>query len=90
MKDSKALWLAWLQSKTFKCLPSELLGVTEQPAAFYFNRAVFTFGQALEAELDRVGAVKGKRTEGQAAMARQQIMARWLGTQRFAEPTPRR
>jgi hypothetical protein len=68
------------------------MGVTDQPAAFYLDRAVFTFGSALEAELDQVSQTKGKKkqSEGQIALARQQVMARWLGTKRrFADPVKR-
>lgn len=68
------------------------MGIEEQPLAYYFDRAIFTFGRALEAELERVGQSKGrhKKTASQIAMARQQVLARWLGTQRFADPTARR
>jgi len=50
---------------------------------------VFTFGGALEAALEKAsegGRGKTKKTSTQIAMARQQVMARWLGTQRFADP----
>jgi hypothetical protein len=91
VKDPNKVWFTWLQSQQFRCRPSEILGVTEQPAAFYFDRAVFTFGSALESELEKAGQSKGKskKTDSQIAMARQQIMARWLGTQRFADPAKR-
>jgi len=83
--------MVWLQAKQFHCPPSELMGVTDQPTAFYFNRAVFTFGQALEAELEKAGASRGKskKTDSQIAMARQMVMNRWLGTQKFADPAKR-
>jgi len=59
--------------------------------AFYFDRAVFTFGSALEAELEKAGHSRGKskKSDAQIAMARQQVMAKWLGTKRFADPVPR-
>jgi hypothetical protein len=65
--------------------------VTDQPRAFYLDRAVFTFGTALEAELEKAGQTKGKtkRTDAQIAMARNRVLATWLGTQRFADPARR-
>ena len=83
--------MVWLQAKQFSCRPSEILGVDDQPMAFYFDRAVFTFGQALETELDKAGESRGKtkKTAGQVALARQQVIARWLGAQKFADPANR-
>lgn len=65
--------------------------MTEQPTAYYLDRAVYTFGSALEAELERTGQTRGKSkmTESQIAMAKQQVLARWLGTQKFADPAKR-
>lgn len=59
--------------------------------AFYLDRAVFLFGSALEAELERAeysGGGKRKKSQSQINMAKQQVLARWLGTQRFADPAP--
>lgn len=61
--------------------------------AFYFDRAVYTFGSALEAELEQAGQSRGKskKTETQIAMGRQQVLTRWLGTGagKFADPAKR-
>lgn len=57
--------------------------------AFYFDRAIYTFGSALEAAIEKAGSGRGKRSESQIAMARQQVQARWLGAQKFADPVPR-
>lgn len=67
------------------------MGVTDQPTAFYLDRAIYTFGMALEEELEQASQSRGRarKTETQIAMARQQILARWLGTQRFADPASR-
>lgn len=92
VKDPKRLWLTWTQAKQFRRSPSEILGLTDQPMAYYFDRAVFTFGRALEAELEQAAESRGKtkKTASQVAMARQTVMARWLKLQRFADPVPRR
>lgn len=69
------------------------MGIEEQPLAYYFNRAVFTFGKALEGELDRVSQQTGKgkqrKSQQQINMARTQVLRRWLGggeAQRFRDP----
>ena len=89
MKDPKRLWLTWKQCKEFRCLPSVLLGLTDQPTAYYFDRAVFTFGQALENELEKAGESRGKtkKTASQVAMARQNVLSKWLKMERFADPS---
>lgn len=65
--------------------------MTEQPTAYYLDRAVYTFGSALEADLEKAGQQRGKskRSDSQIAMAKQQVLARWLGNQKFAEPAKR-
>lgn len=68
------------------------MGVTDTLAAFYLDRAVFTFGRALEAELDKAGAPgkgKQKRTDSQIQMAKMAVLNKWLGINRFADPAKR-
>jgi hypothetical protein len=67
------------------------MGVTSQPTAFYLDRAIYTFGTALEAELEKAGqrTGKGKNSEQQIAMAKQLVLGRWLKSQRFADPGKR-
>jgi hypothetical protein len=82
--------MAWQQSKAFHCRPSELLHIEDELTAYYFDRAIFTFGKAVEAELERVsqqGKGKSKRTQAQINMARQQVLNRWVGGPRqFRDP----
>lgn len=66
-----------------------MLQLGDSVTAFYFDRAIYTFGSALEADLERAsqsGKGKNRKSDSQIAMARQQVMSRWLGTQRFADP----
>lgn len=86
------MWLTYRQAKAFSCKPSDLMGVTDQPTAYYLDRAVFTFGSALEAELEKAGQQgkgRNKKSESQIAMAKSRILAKWIGMQGFAEPTKR-
>lgn len=81
----------WQQSKAFHCRPSDLLAIDDELTAYYFDRAVYTFGKALEAELDRVsqstGKGKQKKSQTQINMARSQVMNRWLGpAPRYRDP----
>lgn len=61
----------------------------EDPLTFYcLNRAVTTFGQAVDAEID--DAVDGKK-KGQVESAASAVLNKWLGTpMKFANPTPTR
>lgn len=83
--------MTWNQAKEFSCRPSDLVGIESDLWAYYFDRAVFTFGRAIETELDKAGRSSGKKkkTDAQIEMARNSIMAKWLGLRRFADPTKR-
>jgi len=56
--------------------------------AYYFDRAVTTFGLAVEAAMDE--AAKGAKSTEKAERARQDELNRWLGVEReetrFADP----
>lgn len=60
------------------------MGVTEQPAAYFLDRAVITFGTRLENDMAK--AESGKKSEIQKTMARNMVMNRWLGVSAFADP----
>lgn len=60
------------------------MGIDEQPAAFFLDRAVVTFGTRLELELEK--AEQGKKSEVQKTMARTMVLNRWLGVSAFASP----
>lgn len=68
-------------SKTYRCRPSELLHVTDALAAFYLDRAVMVFGQAVDGAVEE--AITPKR--GNKGLTRQQqlhktmmVLQRWL------------
>lgn len=84
VRNAKQCWAAYQLAKTYRCRPSELYGITEQPAAFYFDRAIGTFGVFLENKLAE--AEKGKKSENRKAMARNMVLMRYLGTGAFAQP----
>jgi hypothetical protein len=65
------------------------MGVKDPLFAFYFDRAVFTFGTALEADLERAGQSRGKTklSDTQVASARRRVMEQWLGIKtKYADP----
>lgn len=65
------------------------MGITEQPLAYFLDRAVYTFGARVEHELD--AAEKGKKGQGHKDMARKMVFNRWVGGEDsgFASPTRR-
>lgn len=70
----------------FQSRPSEHLNIEHPVAAFYFDRAIYTFGSLLEADMeDEVGKVKDEKGQKRAA---QRVLNRWMGEgqQRFASP----
>ena len=64
-------------SKTYHSRPSELYGIQHPVQAFFFDRAVFTFGSAIENDL-KESTRKAKKQE-QADRIRDRVMAKWLG-----------
>ncbi len=85
MKEPQALWQAWQLSKSYRQTPSEIYGINEQPAAFYFNRAVATFGAALENAMAE--AENRAKSDRQKEMAKAMVMKRWLREgNKFASP----
>lgn len=73
-------------AKTFQCLPSELIHIEDPLDAFRFDRAVWTFGTALTAELNNC---KGK-TDKEIERKQERILRKWIpesaGPEKFAEP----
>lgn len=84
VREPQSLWQAWQLSKSYGQKPSTIYGITEQPAAFYFDRAVATFGARLENDLAE--AENKAKSDTRKAMAKQLVMNRWLGTNNFARP----
>jgi hypothetical protein len=60
------------------------LGIDEQPAAFYFDRAVGVFGIHLENELSE--AENKGRSARSKAMKRNMVLQKYLGAGQFANP----
>jgi hypothetical protein len=63
------------QGKTFATRPSELVGLTAQPARQFFDRAVFLFGSSLEADLEK--SVESKKSASAKKLAQVMCMHRW-------------
>jgi hypothetical protein len=66
-----------MMSKTYHSRPSELYGISHPVQAFFFDRAVFTFGTAVENDL-KESTRKAKKQE-QVDRIRDRVMAKWLG-----------
>lgn len=68
-------------AQEFHCLPSDIVGVSHPVQAFFFNRAVSTFGWTVEEELEKATQTGGKgRTSGQkiAEQKRRAKLKQWL------------
>lgn len=68
------VWQAWLLSKATGTRPCDLYVIDGEFRRFCFDRAIVTFGTALEAELD---GVSGK-TEKAREVKRSRMLDRWL------------
>lgn len=85
------MWQAWKLSRTYRCRPSELLGVESGTIeALYLDRAVFAFGQRVDSAIEE--AMKDKKGS-QAEAAGRGALNRWLGIKddkAFRAPTATR
>lgn len=61
-----------------------MLGIDEQPAAYYFDRALAVFGLHLESELEKAES-QGKSVRSKA-MKRNMVLQKYLGAGAFAGP----
>lgn len=72
-------------AKAYHLRPSEIYGITDEIAAWSFDRAVFLFGSELQAELEE--ASSGAKNKGQARQRQQRVLSKWLGgKQQFKDP----
>jgi hypothetical protein len=85
VREARNLWQVWEQGKAYSTRPSQLMGLGKGPAAFYFDRAVTVFGQALEADLK--ATADSRKTESAKNMAVSMRMNTWIGgAQQFRDP----
>lgn len=58
--------------------PSEYMGILDEWSAYCFDRAIFSFGTALQNELDSQ-KVEGKDKDGKKLQAkRQRLLDKWI------------
>ncbi len=76
-------------AKTYRCRPSDLLGLTNTWDAFAFDSAVAVFSNKVESEMD---SVKG-RTDKAKQNARDAVLRRYIPelakARKFADPGKR-
>lgn len=76
------MWETWIATQSMRCKPSDLLGLQGSIAQYYFDRAVWAFGSAVQAELDAVedAATRSKsKTSPKTIQARKQmVLNKWI------------
>lgn len=75
----------WTLAKTWKTRPSELTAISDPLTAFYFDRAVATFGTEVEAAMDQ--AADGAKNKKDSQRRRQMALARYMKDE-HGRPTP--
>lgn len=72
-------------SKAWGIRPSELAGVVDEVQAYFVDRAVFTFGTHVQAELEEAAA--GAKNKQQSANRQQAVLSKYLNIERkFRDP----
>lgn len=74
MENSERVWEAYLLSKSLRTRPSDVYGIRGEFRRYCFDKAVVTFGTALEAALEEVEA----KTDKARALKRARVLDRWL------------
>lgn len=72
------MWEAFQMGKQLRTRPSEIYGIEDELTAWSFDRAVQTFGQALENQLQKVSEKSKNKTSGQRKA--QQELDKWLSS----------
>jgi hypothetical protein len=79
-------------AKQLRIRPSDLYGIDEEVAAWSFDRAVLTFGNALESKLQIIARASKRQKEAERKVERE--LQKWLSSaddknkvrKRFADP----
>jgi len=75
-------------SKAYRCRPSELLALDDDPlAALYFDRAAYHWGRRVEQAIEEAQQAKTETGKAQKLAIAQ---SKWLGINRFANPAQAR
>ncbi len=70
------MWETWTASQKMRCRPSDLLRLSDGVLAYYFDRAVWTFGSAIQSEMDEA---ERKSKSSKSLPARQRmILNKWV------------
>jgi hypothetical protein len=81
--NTAQVWQAYLLAQRMRARPSEVFNITGAFRQYCFDRAVITFGAALEAELDGVEGRNAKAIQGKKT----RLLSKWLDEPvRFRDP----
>lgn len=70
-------WETWRQAQAYRILPSEVHRITDELAAWCFDRAIYLFGNTLDSQLAAADA--GAKNAKQSNLRRHQLLEKWLG-----------
>jgi hypothetical protein len=74
VKNSRSLWDLYNKAKAYSTRPSVMLGIEDPYVAYCLDSAVFTFGQALKAELE---GIEGKN-KNEIKRKQDRVLQKWL------------
>lgn len=84
MSRSLDLWLLYQDSRTWRCRPSDLLGVEDQYAAYCLDQATAVWGRHIEHELEE--ASENAKDKNAAVRARKAVLYQYFPELEDAEP----
>lgn len=84
--DRSKLWTLYSQAKAWTVRPSELLDVSDGWAAYCLDNAVWTFGEWVISELDKVPSAKKQETTNKRREAKLKAILADKPELAFADP----
>lgn len=74
VRSTATSWRLWGLSRTYKCRPSELIGIEGSWEAFCFDSAINTFGGHVQNEIDSIN----EKTASATRRKREAILRRYV------------
>jgi hypothetical protein len=89
VRNTAASWRLWGLSRSYKCRPSELLGIENSWDAYCFDNAIQLFGGTIQNKIDSVS----EKTDAATSRKRESILRRYIPelakARKFADPGKR-
>lgn len=79
VRDPGKMWETWLASRSLRIRPSDYLGIEWSVTRYYMDKAVWTLGSLIDADLAEAEDSGGSKiTASQIRVKKQAVLDKWL------------